>query len=162
MIHDPVAITVDKARAGRAGMGGGSADAAAVLRGLARLHSLRSTRSPRCGGDDGSDVPALVHGGPVFAEGRGERLTALHAVASHWVVLPLSFVVRTPDAYASWNEDPAVGPHPGALIAGEIETGRSSALGAALVHNSKPPSRGITPRCRRRARSSSMQAPGAS
>ena len=62
-----------------AGLGGGSADAAAVLNGLNRLWRLDLPEEElvRIGAGVGSDVPALVLGGPVLMEGRGERVRRL-------------------------------------------------------------------------------------
>ncbi len=61
------------------GLGGGSADAAGVLRGLDRLWGLNLPLAEllALGAELGSDVPALVHGGAVLMEGRGERVTGL-------------------------------------------------------------------------------------
>lgn len=62
-----------------AGLGGGSADAAAVLNGLNELWGLGLSKERLCaiGAELGSDVPALVLGGMVLMEGRGERVTPL-------------------------------------------------------------------------------------
>ena len=62
-----------------AGLGGGSADAAAVLNGLNELWGLGLPKERLCeiGAEVGSDVPALVLGGVVLMEGRGERVTSL-------------------------------------------------------------------------------------
>ena len=62
-----------------AGLGGGSADAAAVLNGLNELWGLGLPKERLCeiGAEVGSDVPALVLGGMVLMEGRGERVRAL-------------------------------------------------------------------------------------
>ncbi len=56
------------------GLGGGSADAAAVLIGLNRLWNLGQSRRAlmALGIELGCDVPALIHGGAVIVEGRGE------------------------------------------------------------------------------------------
>ena len=61
-----------------AGLGGGSADAAVVLNGLNELWGLGLTKERLCaiGAEVGSDVPALVLGGTVLMEGRGERVRA--------------------------------------------------------------------------------------
>ena len=60
------------------GLGGGSADAAAVLNGLDSFLKLGVGREGlvRMGAELGSDVPALVHGGVVLMEGRGEFVSA--------------------------------------------------------------------------------------
>ena len=64
-----------------AGLGGGSADAAAVLNGLNELWGLGLSKERVCaiGAEVGSDVPALVLGGTVLMEGRGERVRAIDA-----------------------------------------------------------------------------------
>ena len=64
-----------------AGLGGGSADAAAVLNGLNELWGLGLSKERLCeiGAEVGSDVPALVLGGLVLMEGRGERVRAWDA-----------------------------------------------------------------------------------
>jgi 4-diphosphocytidyl-2-C-methyl-D-erythritol kinase len=130
-------VTIDKRIPVAAGMGGGSADAAAVLRALGRLHGVGRADLIELAAAVGSDVPALVHGGPVFAEGRGERVTPVHAVTSHWVVAPLPFSVTAADAYAWWDERSATGPDPGALIAA-LETGNDELLGSALYDDLAP------------------------
>ena len=96
-----------------AGLGGGSADAAAVLNGLNELWGLKLPKEQLCaiGAKVGSDVPALVLGGTVLMEGRGERVRALSQRAGR----PLSqsggpcevrpfderFVLRVPPVNAS-------------------------------------------------------------
>ena len=90
-----------------AGLGGGSADAAATL--LA-LNDLWRCRLPD---DDlfdiaaavGSDVPALLVGGPVAVRGRGEVVAPVAAKELCWVVLPLGFPVKAADAYARWDAE---------------------------------------------------------
>src|SRR6185503_6827986 len=59
-----------------AGLGGGSADAAAALRVLNRLWALGMPDDElhAVGATVGSDVPALLMGGPCVARGRGERV----------------------------------------------------------------------------------------
>ena len=61
------------------GLGGGSADAAAVLRALNELWTIGLSREElaEVGAQVGSDVPALVLGGPVIMEGRGEDVSPL-------------------------------------------------------------------------------------
>ena len=61
------------------GLGGGSADAAAVLRALNEAWSvgLPLEELAELGAQVGSDVPALVIGGPVIMEGRGEKVEDL-------------------------------------------------------------------------------------
>lgn len=70
----PVAIRLVKGAPVGAGLGGGSADAAAALVALNEAWGLGRTRAElvEIAARVGSDVPALVHGGPVVMEGRGE------------------------------------------------------------------------------------------
>ena len=96
-----------------AGLGGGSADAAAVLNGLNELWGLDLPKERLCeiGAEVGSDVPALVLGGVVLMEGRGERVTPLVQRAGRplsqsvgpCVMRPFDdrFVLRTPPVCAS-------------------------------------------------------------
>ncbi|MBR4653160.1 MAG: 4-(cytidine 5'-diphospho)-2-C-methyl-D-erythritol kinase [Kiritimatiellae bacterium] len=87
-----VAISLLKRIPSGAGLGGGSADAAAVLAGLNGLWGLGLSRErlSELGAGLGSDVPALVLGGPVLMEGRGERVRreASGAVVNLVLVFP--------------------------------------------------------------------------
>ncbi len=84
-----------------AGLGGGSADAAAVISGLNDLWNLSLSRERLCevGATVGSDVPALVLGGAVMMEGRGERVAPIE----DFDLPPFddSFVLRIPKVNAS-------------------------------------------------------------
>ena len=126
-------ITVDKRIPVAAGLGGGSADAAATILALDQLHGTDLPPETLLGiaATVGSDVPALLLGGPVHASGRGDRVTSVHAQTTHWVVVPASFAVRTPDAYAWWDERGETGPDAGAVIA-SLEAGNDENLGPAL------------------------------
>jgi len=110
-----------------AGLGGGSADAAAALRALNDLWGcgLPAEDLAAVGARVGSDVPALVLGGPVLATGRGTRVQRVSVARTWWAVLPLGFQVPVADAYAWWDEDGETGPEPesllGALRAGMVE-----------------------------------------
>ena len=88
-------ITVEKRIPVAAGLGGGSADAAATIRALDQLHGTDLPTETLLGiaAAVGSDVPALLLGGPVYADGRGDRVTPVHAQTTHWVVVPASFAV---------------------------------------------------------------------
>ena len=137
-------IVIEKRLPVAAGLGGGSADAAATILALDELFGTALTPEAilEVAAEVGSDVCALVHGGPVFADGRGEHVLALHAPTSHWVVRPLPFAVRTPDAYVWWDERPSSGPDPGSLIAA-IEVGDHDLAGSALFDDLQP---GVTDR----------------
>ena len=133
-------ITIEKRIPVAAGLGGGSADAAATLLALDELFGSGPSSDAliEAASIVGSDVPAALAGGPVFAEGRGERVVPLHAVVTHWVVLPFPFAVRATDAYAWWDERPATGPDPGALLAA-IETGDDELVGSAMFDDLEAP-----------------------
>ena len=70
-------IHVEKRIPAGGGLGGGSADAAATLVALNEIWSLGKSRDElvQIGALVGSDVPALVHGGAVIMEGRGEKVS---------------------------------------------------------------------------------------
>ena len=103
-----VRIRIVKRIPAGAGLGGGSADAAAVLNGLNELWGLELSKERLCaiGAEVGSDVPALVLGGTVLMEGRGERVRRARptmggsrccATESEWS----RFVLRVPPVNAS-------------------------------------------------------------
>ena len=132
-------ILVDKRIPVAAGLGGGSADAAATILALDELFGTRFASEVllEVAATVGSDVCALVSGGPVFADGRGDHVLPLHAPTSHWVVRPFPFAVRTPDAYGWWDERPSSGPDPGSLIAA-IEVGNHDLAGSGLFDDLQP------------------------
>jgi 4-diphosphocytidyl-2-C-methyl-D-erythritol kinase len=101
------------------GLGGGSADAAATLRALNDLwgSGLDPEALGAIGAEVGSDVPALLAGGPVLARGRGESVEPLELPSMRWVLLPFPFGVSSRDAYAWWDrEEGGTGPDPSHLI----------------------------------------------
>ncbi|HVD70939.1 MAG TPA: 4-(cytidine 5'-diphospho)-2-C-methyl-D-erythritol kinase [Actinomycetota bacterium] len=127
-----------------AGLGGGSTDAAATLLALAEHlaevdggHGDPSTLMS-VATELGSDVPALLAGGPMLVSGRGEVLTPVHTVTTWWVLKPFDVAVTAADAYAWWDHDPATGPDPGVLIAA-LETGDLALLGSALFNDLQAP-----------------------
>lgn len=81
------------------GVGGGSSDAASTLLGLNRLWALglSEDRLAELGHALGADVPVFVRGRAAFAEGIGERLTAV-ALPENW------YLVLTPKAHISTAE----------------------------------------------------------
>jgi 4-diphosphocytidyl-2-C-methyl-D-erythritol kinase len=102
-----------------AGLGGGSADAAATLRALDRLwgYGLPLERLSEVGADVGSDVPALLPGGPVLASGRGEQVVEAVVARTWWVLMILDFGVPVGRAYEWWDEEGArSGPDPAPLL----------------------------------------------
>ena len=129
-------ITVDKRIPVAAGLGGGSADAAAAILALDELQGTDLATETLVGiaAAVGSDVPALLLGGPVYADGRGDRVTSVHAQTTHWVVVPASFAVRTPDAYGWWDARAVTGPDAGAVIAA-LEAGNDENLGSGIFND---------------------------
>ena len=108
---DGVAITLEKRIPVGAGLGGGSADAAAVLNGLNDMWGLGIPRPElaKLGAEIGSDVPALVLGGPVLMEGRGERVAPLFTFHSslftlHSSLFTFHLVLANPGVFCSTPE----------------------------------------------------------
>lgn len=86
-----------------AGLAGGSADAAAVLKGLNDILGTNCSRKElaEIGGVLGSDVTYCLTGGTMFAEGKGEILSALPPLpACHIVLSKPSFSIKTPELFA--------------------------------------------------------------
>lgn len=98
--RDGIAISITKRIPMGAGLGGGSTDAAAVMNALNELWRLDVPRADlaELAAQIGSDVPALVIGGPVLMEGRGERVSPLPRSA-----MPdfSRFVLRIPRVFSS-------------------------------------------------------------
>jgi 4-diphosphocytidyl-2-C-methyl-D-erythritol kinase len=134
-------VQVDKRVPVAAGLGGGSADAAATLLVLNELWGcgLDTETLLGVGGRVGSDVPALLVGGPVLVGGRGERLEPVKIPETFWVLVPFGFPTRSPDAYRWWDEDgAATGPDPSAVV--EAATGGDiGALGRLLFNDLEGP-----------------------
>ncbi len=102
-----VDITLVKRVPFEAGLGGGSADAAAVLNGLNEWWELgyAKERLAALGLKVGADVPYLVYGGSMLAEGIGERLTPLsfaHAGMRVLLAKP-SFGAATGEIYGAFD-----------------------------------------------------------
>jgi 4-diphosphocytidyl-2-C-methyl-D-erythritol kinase len=124
-----------------AGLGGGSADAAAVLRALDDLWvlGLGDAELSEVGAEIGSDVPALLAGGPVVARGRGELLTPAPAAPLGWMLVTFPFGVRTKDAFAWWDEDGGpTGPEPEPLL-DAVAAGDAERLGPLLRNDLEEP-----------------------
>lgn len=124
-----------------AGLGGGSADAAATLRALNELWGcgLDPAALADLGARIGSDVPAMLAGGPVLMHGRGELIAPARVGRLWWVLVTFGFGVRSPDAYRWWDEDRAPsGPDPGPLLSA-AEAGAPEILGPLLFNDLEPP-----------------------
>jgi 4-diphosphocytidyl-2-C-methyl-D-erythritol kinase len=120
------------------GLGGGSADAAGVLAGLNALWDtgLNGDALAALGAGLGCDVPALVYGGLVLMEGRGERITRapVRAAALHMVLVNPGFAVSTRDIYARYRA-PLTSTAPGSInLISALEGGNVSAVGRGLYN----------------------------
>ncbi len=134
-------ITIEKRIPVAAGLGGGSADAAATLLALSDLWGcgLEPTALADIGSRVGSDVPALMAGGPVLMWGRGDVTESAAVGRLWWVLVPFPFGVRSPDAYRWWDEGGRVsGPGPDALLVAAA-AGDAAALGPLLFNDLEPP-----------------------
>lgn len=112
-------LTLEKRIPSAAGLGGGSADAAATLIALNDLWgcALSPAGLSEVGASVGSDVPALLSGGPAVIRGRGERVQPVLAPSQRWVLCTFPFEVRTADAFRWWDEDSSpTGPGPRPVI----------------------------------------------
>jgi 4-diphosphocytidyl-2-C-methyl-D-erythritol kinase len=118
-VTDGAEIRIEKRIPVAGGLGGGSADAAAALSALDELWGcgLDVAALERIAARVGSDVPATLAGRPVLVSGRGDRLSRVDVPPLWWVLVPMPFGVRSPDAYRWWDEgsDPT-GPDPEALL----------------------------------------------
>jgi 4-diphosphocytidyl-2-C-methyl-D-erythritol kinase len=134
-------VEIDKRIPLAAGLGGGSADAAATIHALNELWGCRLDPATLAQVAErvGSDVPAMLLGGPVLVSGRGEFLAPAEVASFWWVIVTHGFGVRSPDAYRWWDEDGREpGPDPqAALDAAAAEDAK--ALGAAVFNDLEAP-----------------------
>ena len=133
-------ISIEKRIPVAAGLGGGSADAAATLLALDELWSFGLERDAltRVALEIGSDVPALLLGEPAYVRGRGEDVEPVLLQGTSWVLRTFEEGVSAADAYRWWDERPATGPDPGALIAA-AESGNDDLFGSALFNDLQGP-----------------------
>lgn len=134
-------VEIDKRIPVAAGLGGGSADAAATMLALNELWGCGLDLATLIGVAErvGSDVPALLLGGPVLMSGRGEFLAPAEVRPLWWAMAQLDFGVRSPDAYRWWDEDGgAPGPDPEPLL-DAARAGDLVALGGSLFNDLESP-----------------------
>ncbi|SFF43119.1 4-diphosphocytidyl-2-C-methyl-D-erythritol kinase [Fontimonas thermophila] len=96
-------IRIDKRIPVGGGLGGGSSDAATTLVALNRLWNLGLTTDELAtlGLALGADVPVFVRGHAAWAEGIGERLTAVELPESWFVVLTPPVAVATREIFGA-------------------------------------------------------------
>ena len=103
-----IAITLEKRIPVGGGLGGGSADAAAVLNGLNEMWGLGVPKPELAilGAEIGSDVPALVLGGPVLMEGRGEQVSpfTIHPSPFHLVLANPGVFCPTAEIFKAFSD----------------------------------------------------------
>lgn len=102
----PVELKIEKRIPIAAGMGGGSADAAGALRLVASAAGRPDDPLiERIAPILGADVPGLLHGGPLLAQGAGERVKALPApTPAGYLVVPSSARLSTAKVFAKAAE----------------------------------------------------------
>ena len=129
------------------GLGGGSADAAGVILGLDRLWNLSRPREElvALGGELGSDVPAMVYGGAVVMEGRGERVRGVFeepppaSCGGFWLVIANPGVMcPTPDVFKKWRGGLTASPLILHNMLSSIRTSDVSAAADALYNGLQP------------------------
>lgn len=138
-------IHVEKHIPAGAGLGGGSADAAAVLIGLNELWKLGKSREQlsETGAQVGSDVPALVLGGPVLMQGRGERVERLPMRSDgevFWLVLAKPAVAcSTAEIYRLCQPRPHDDPALAQQVCQAIQSGDRRGVAARLTNDLQGP-----------------------
>jgi 4-diphosphocytidyl-2-C-methyl-D-erythritol kinase len=124
-----------------AGLGGGSTDAAATLAALNELWGCRLDMEALAdiAARVGSDVPAMLAGGPVLVHGRGDVIDPFTVDRLWWVLRSFDFGIRSPDAYRWWDEDGAPsGPDPAPLLVSATK-GDPETLGPLLFNDLERP-----------------------
>lgn len=101
----PLRITLQKRLPVGAGLGGGSADAAAVLTALGEMLGVAPVKLQNAAALIGSDVPAALSGGTVWAEGFGEEVARLPGLSGFAVAVVVPhFPLLTADVYRTWDD----------------------------------------------------------
>ena len=146
VLHDDVSalrgarISVVKRIPAGGGLGGGSADAAATLVALNALWGagLSIDELVAIGALVGSDVPALVLGGAVLMEGRGERVSRLPGGP----FAPLDLVLAAPrvasstaQVYAECAPRPESSPSATDAMVAALRSGERAAVAAAAAND---------------------------
>lgn len=154
-----VRIRVTKRIPAGGGLGGGSADAAATLIAANELWRLGMSREElaEIGAQVGSDVPALVLGGPVLMEGRGEKVSRLGVgrEAGDGAFEGLNLVLANPGVFSSTPEvyrhcRPRL-PSEGTIVYNmrqALERGDLKGIAAGLVNDLQEPAVKLHPEIR--------------
>ena len=146
-----VSIRVTKRIPAGGGLGGGSADAAAVLRALNELWELELPlpELAEIGAQVGSDVPALVLGGAVLMEGRGERVSRIGSSIEqsnnqnnrtiNLVLVNPGVHSSTKDVYARCGAREKDAPSPTDAMIAALKTGDLAQIAAATSNDLQAP-----------------------
>ena len=132
-----VEIRVTKRIPAGGGLGGGSADAAATLVALNDLWNLGCSREELCeiGAQVGSDVPALVLGGPVVMQGRGEVVERVSCPRLDLVLVNPGVHTSTREVYARCMSRDLAAPSATAACLAALETGDLGRIAASFVND---------------------------
>ena len=147
-------ISVVKRIPAGGGLGGGSADAAAVLNALNQMRGRGKTAAElaEIGAHVGSDVPALVLGGPVLMEGRGEIVRSLRERLKD--MNPLDLVLANPGVGVSTAAVFKLTPDRGESAAENasermiraLESGDRAEIAAAVMNDLTAPAIALEPK----------------
>ncbi len=98
-----VEIHIEKRLPMGGGLGGGSSDAATVLVALNRIWSLglSQQRLAKIGLGLGADIPIFIHGHAAWAEGVGERLTAVEPGEPWYLIICPDCHISTAEIFAA-------------------------------------------------------------
>jgi 4-diphosphocytidyl-2-C-methyl-D-erythritol kinase len=96
-----ITISIDKHIPLGGGLGGGSSDAATTLVALNQLWQtgLTTTQLAEIGVTLGADVPIFIHGHAAWAEGVGEKLTAIQLPEPWYLILNPACAVSTAEVF---------------------------------------------------------------
>lgn len=131
------AIHVVKRIPAGGGLGGGSADAAAALVALNGLWGLGHTREELCeiGAQVGSDVPALVFGGPVLMQGRGESVARADCPRLDLVLVNPGVHTSTREVYAHCSPRDLSAPSATASCCAALASGDLGRIAVSFVND---------------------------
>ena len=107
ILHSAFCIRIVKRIPLGGGLGGGSADAAAVLVGLNSLFPeppFSRAELATMGAEIGSDIPAMVTGGTIMMEGRGEIVTPLRGPDGRSPLPSMVVLLANPGTHVSTAE----------------------------------------------------------
>jgi len=135
------------------GLGGGSSDCAETLCALGDLWDLGLSSEHLAGlaARLGSDVPFFISGGTALCEGRGERVSALHAEGTfHYVLVMPPERISTGQAYAAVEGSLTTSRRAGRIedVQAALATMDARRLGAALYNDLEVAAFRLNPRVR--------------